>query len=326
MIDKSQWVLGAKYPQVSLRKWQKTVTLMADLFKAPAGFLVQYGGEDKGYQVTVSSEHAKNPYPAGSMIPPDTNIFCKKVVAEARELYVADATEDSYWDDNPEVADDGFRSYYGLPVCWPDGAPFGTLCVMDFKKTHYQQPYLSLLEQFRDLIESDLALLMEYKKVENLSLTDELTGLYNRRGFMAMAEQEINLARRYGHLFAMLYLDIDRLKEVNDNFGHDEGDRVIRLVAEVIDQQLREADLAARIGGDEFVALVFLRNQREADGLVDRIRGQVAAACKNDPALQPSGVSIGCAFFDADSEETVEAMLNTADKLMYADKGDRGND
>ena len=84
-------------------------------------------------------------------------------------LYVKNAKADPYWDDNPEVAQDGFMSYYGLPVNWPDNQPFGTICVMDFKETDYQQNYLDLMEELRNLIEHDLKLFEQYQTTAQLA-------------------------------------------------------------------------------------------------------------------------------------------------------------
>lgn len=85
---------------------------------------------------SVASEQTTNPYPAGEIMPVDTNTFWRKVITRQAPLYVHDASADRAWDTNPEVRDDGFCSYYGLPIRWPDGSPFGTVCVMDFETTH----------------------------------------------------------------------------------------------------------------------------------------------------------------------------------------------
>ena len=163
----NQWVLEQKHQLIPLDKWQKTINVMSNLFQAPAGFIVQH--TNQGYQVVIASQQNSNPYGAGGVIPLDCNIFCRKIVQTRAKLYVKNAKADPYWDDNPEVADDGFMSYYGLPVNWPDHTPFGTICVMDFKETDYQQDYLELMEELRNLIEDDLRLFEQYQTTAQLA-------------------------------------------------------------------------------------------------------------------------------------------------------------
>ncbi|MDJ1182968.1 ATP-binding protein [Roseofilum casamattae] len=168
MNDRDRWLFDDEQYAIPLTKWQKTIDVMAKIFQAPAGFIVQH--TNQGYQVVIASQQDSNPYPAaGGVIPLNCNIFCRKIVQTGQKLYVKNAKADPYWDDNPEVAQDGFMSYYGLPVNWPDNTPFGTICVMDFKETDYQQDYLDLMEELRNLIEYDLQLSEQYHTTVQLA-------------------------------------------------------------------------------------------------------------------------------------------------------------
>ncbi|WP_250661162.1 GAF domain-containing protein [Pseudoalteromonas sp. SCSIO 43101] len=162
MLEENKWVFRRADKQFSLEKWQKTINLMTELFSAPAGFIVHK--TDNVYRIIVSSEQQENPYEAGAELNADDNIFCKKVVRDMAPLYVDHASKDSQWDDSPLVKD-GFESYLGVPISWPNGEPFGTFCVMDFKQTHYQQSFLELIEQLRDMVEDDLALLDNFTQM-----------------------------------------------------------------------------------------------------------------------------------------------------------------
>lgn len=197
MLDPESPVLDDKSGLLPLKKWQKTVDVIARIFKAPAAFIVQYCPDT--LQIVIASNQPSNPYEAGVLIPSDTDTFCKKVAEERSTLYVQDARQDPCWSSNPEVVNDGFRSYLGLPICWPNGQPFGTVYVLDFEATDYQQDYMDLMGELRDLIEADLKILTQYQDISNLALTDELTGLYNRRGFMSVANRYIALAKRVRH-------------------------------------------------------------------------------------------------------------------------------
>src|SRR5713226_630351 len=89
----------------------------------------------------------------------------------------------------------------------------------------------------------------------DLALVDELTGLYNRRGFMAIAERQLKVGRRSGRGMLLFFIDVDRLKQINDSFGHAEGDRVLKHITEALQKTFRDSDVIARMGGDEFVVL-----------------------------------------------------------------------
>ena len=153
-MDHNAFILDSNSILYPMKKWQSTIDLLAEIFKAPAAFIVQRG--KGGFQVAIASAQESNPYDAGGLIPEETNIFCKKVVTDREPLYVPDATQDCFWDTNPEVRDDGFKSYYGMPIYWPDGDAFGTICVMDFEVSNYSEDYKSILRHFRDVIELDL--------------------------------------------------------------------------------------------------------------------------------------------------------------------------
>ena len=94
-------------------------------------------------------------------------------------------------------------------------------------------------------------------ELERLTLADDLTGLYNRRGLAAFGEQALYRARRDGAMVALLFLDLDGLKKINDTFGHGVGDDALRALASIIEGTIRESDIAARVGGDEFCILLF---------------------------------------------------------------------
>lgn len=309
MLTPDQWVLEESDDLLPLAKWQKTVDVMARVFNAPAGFIVQYLSE--GYQVVISSDQDSNPYEAGIVIPTDTNIFCKKVVEQQELLYVQDAPTERCWDTNPEVVNDGFRSYLGLPVSWPTGEPFGTICVMDFNSTDYQSDYVELVSELRDLIEADLEILSQYQLISSLAMTDELTGLYNRRGFYVVAQQCLLLSRRSNLSLGLFYLDMDGLKGINDGKGHAAGDCALKSLAEALKLVIRENDIAARLSGDEFVMLMAAKNDQQLERISQRLLQGVES--------QGLSVSIGSVLID-DVDQPLEYWVEEADRRMYTEK------
>ena len=156
----------------------------------------------------------------------------------------------------------------------------------------------------------------------NLALTDELTGLYNRRGFMALAERQWKLGRRSGRGMLLFMMDVDGLKQINDSFGHFEGDRALKRTTDVLKETFRDSDVVARLGGDEFAVLAV-----EADGHSEAtIKTRLFECLKSISAEQSRykiSLSIGLARFDPSSRTTIGELMVKADQVMYEQKRHR---
>jgi diguanylate cyclase (GGDEF)-like protein len=152
------------------------------------------------------------------------------------------------------------------------------------------------------------------------AITDELTGLYNRRGFRALAEHQLRIARRNGTDALLLFVDLDDFKPINDRFGHAEGDRALCDVASLLRGTVRETDLVGRVGGDEFVVFV-VDADRQTEHAV-RARLQQALAFRNLGVARPYALalSVGVARFDHDRSGGLEALLQRADASLYQAK------
>lgn len=161
-------------------------------------------------------------------------------------------------------------------------------------------------------------------EVRRQSLTDELTGLYNRRGFFALAEQQLRAAQRTGVKTVLMYLDVDGLKDVNDRLGHAEGDRVLVATAGLLAPAFRHSDVVARLGGDEFVVLAPDVSREQAEGMVERLHRRVRTWNAGRPGELPLSLSVGLAWYDAEHLPTVDALLAAADAAMYSRKRGKG--
>ena len=162
-------------PDTILEKWQKIVNLMAEMLDVPAGLIMRILGED--IHVFVSSSTEGNPYhPGDSEHFWGSGLYCETVVAKNHELLVPNALLDEAWRNNPDVKLN-MISYLGYPIRWPDGEPFGTICVLDCKTNSYSEKYKRLMTQFRDLVETHLEIIYtEAKRREELErLIDERT-------------------------------------------------------------------------------------------------------------------------------------------------------
>lgn len=156
-------------------------------------------------------------------------------------------------------------------------------------------------------------------ELSNLALTDELTGLYNRRGFLALAERQLKLARRSGRSLLLFFIDVDGLKEINDIFGHGEGDAALKCTAEALETTFRDSDVIARFGGDEFAVLAI-----EASGHSEATIRERLTEFLNSPSRQESGykfsVSLGAARFDPWNQTSMRDLIAEADRAMYEQK------
>ena len=152
------------------------------------------------------------------------------------------------------------------------------------------------------------------------TLVDELTGLYNRRGFISLARQQIKTAERLARDVVHVFLDVDGMKQINDTFGHREGDLALIESADILRATFRESDVLARMGGDEFAVLALETSPLAADSLVDRLRRQVGD--RNSRGHRPYALSfsVGSTRHAAGTPCLLDELLARADGLMYEQK------
>lgn len=164
------------------------------------------------------------------------------------------------------------------------------------------------------------------RRWQELSIRDELTGLYNRRYFNSVFSRELNQARRDGKIFALFIIDIDNFKLYNDTYGHDQGDRVLESISEIIAKSLKRAnDFAFRIGGEEFAGLLKLERIGDVEIIVERIRQQVEEAeirheTSNVCPVVTVSIGVKCIDFKYDIETSLAEMYREADAALYLAK------
>lgn len=158
-----------------------------------------------------------------------------------------------------------------------------------------------------------------HRLLRSLSLLDDLTGLYNRRGFMALAEQQLKLARRNEKEMLIIYADMDGLKSINDRFGHLEGSQAITQSAEILRNTFRTSDVVARLGGDEFAVLAVDATDADAQQLIARLYENIHQY--NLKSNKPYALSLSAGVSrPTDNQSSVEDLLVEADEAMYEQK------
>lgn len=157
-------------------------------------------------------------------------------------------------------------------------------------------------------------------KVLRMSVTDELTGLCNRRGFFTLAEQQLKLARREKKGLVMLYADLDNLKTINDVLGHQEGDRALIDIGAILKATFRDSDIVARIGGDEFVVLPIGTTGDNIEKITGRLRENLENHNKKGGHRHMLSISFGIACYDPERPSSIDELLGEGDKKMYEQK------
>jgi len=173
------------------------------------------------------------------------------------------------------------------------------------------------LVTIRDITE--MALLRERLKEE--AITDPLTGLYNRRGFLTLGEERLALADRLGFSVVCLFADLDGFKAVNDTFGHEEGDRVLRETADVLRRTFRAADVLGRIGGDEFAVLLVQDGPEGIGAVMGRLRHTLERSnARNENPSVRLALSLGVSMRLPEAPCTLAELMDEADQSMYEEK------
>ena len=157
-------------------------------------------------------------------------------------------------------------------------------------------------------------------RVRMMSITDELTGLLNRRGFFALAEQAMHQANRTGKGFLLFYADVDGLKKINDTIGHAAGDQALIETVTILRATYRKSDIIARIGGDEFVAINMEADRDDAGAVVRRFQADLDSYNEKRDGGHGLSVSVGVLYYDPAESRSIDRLLSEADGIMYEQK------
>lgn len=156
--------------------------------------------------------------------------------------------------------------------------------------------------------------------IHTLSLVDELTGLYNRRGFLAFSQQHLNSLQRTDKAIVLVYADLDGLKSINDSFGHSAGDCALRKTADLLKETFRSADVLGRLGGDEFTALAAVETEGGVASVVSRLEEKFDNYNARKLVPYKLAISIGVAQLDPLGAQSIEDLMTQADSAMYENK------
>lgn len=157
------------------------------------------------------------------------------------------------------------------------------------------------------------------RELKYLALSDDLTCLYNRRGFYAAAAQQLRVARRQQKPAVLFFCDLDGLKAINDTHGHREGDFALVRTADALEEVFRESDVLARISGDEFAVLAMDLSREHQQTILNRLHRSLRKAGRNEARYELS-LSVGAAWFDPQNPVSLGELMEQADRAMYENK------
>ena len=162
-----------------------------------------------------------------------------------------------------------------------------------------------------------------HRELHHRAIIDDLSGLYNRRGFFTLGDQEFKRAKRMNNEFLIVFADLDGLKLVNDTFGHKKGDQLIIEAAKFLKETFRDSDIIARIGGDEFAILAYETVKDSSTALKKRLEEELDKYNRRKKLKNKLSLSLGIASFSPETTATLDQLLSKADSLMYLHKKEK---
>jgi diguanylate cyclase (GGDEF)-like protein len=207
-------------------------------------------------------------------------------------------------------------SFMSVPMI-VQGEMVGVINLSHARTKAFHDDQLRLLTLVAGQAAGTIQRLLLYEEMRRLAITDDLTGLCNRRHFLERLQSEIDRARRYAVPFGLLFIDIDNFKELNDSFGHQVGDRVLAELGSILKQWARSSDLVARYGGEEFVVLLPMTDKAGSQVAAERLRARIEKHVFY--RRKKLTVSLGVAGFPDDGD-TVERLLGCVDEALYLAK------
>lgn len=243
--------------------------------------------------------------------------FCGHAILGSDVFVIPDASKDARFADNPLVTHDPhIRFYAGYPLQSLNGSNLGTLCIIGREAKAFSQKDIDALSDLGYIIEQEIMTMQ-------LAMMDELTRISNRRGIMSLMPHYLDFCKRQKTTASLIFIDLDNFKLINDRFGHAEGDFAVSAFTEQMSNTLRQTDLLARFGGDEFIALFSDTEKPTAIDVMDKFSNALAHYNQETDRGYELAFSYGVVQFDPERHDGIEALNKAGNTLMYQHKKQR---
>ena len=283
---------------------EKGSLMLYDLETDQLNIRVLAGMEDTAFQEKVNNnEIACRSFKPGEGI-------AGRVYMTAKPLVVNNIKED-------DVFIDSEKSYVRSIACIPMIVYNEVIGVINVTNKRHGKEFTDEDVEMLKAVADQAAVALNKAQLWDMAVTDSLTGLYVRRYFMVKLQEELHRAQRYNNILSVVMADLDRFKNINDSYGHDAGDRVLKTIGKFLQQNVRDVDVVARYGGEEFVIMIPEAANDAAHILSERVRKNLAGMKFEN--LPPITVSLGIATFPHDGMDA-EDLIRKADAAMYAAK------
>lgn len=337
-------------PQEVVENWQRTVDLIAELAHIPAALIMRV--HERQIEVFARSSNQDNPYHPQEMANLGTGLYCETVINNQSPLLVPNALKDPKWNHNPDLPL-GMISYFGLPLSWPNGSPFGTICMLDREENSYTEQSRELVHRFQRAIEGDLqiiyqkhqlqqanaelearinertleleALNEELRKeivrkdavtrtLEYVTQYDSLTGLPNQH---SLASQLDNVLKEKGdNNIAIVSLGLKNFKSINHSYSYYIGDQLLVELSQRLTRLLPPDVLLARGNGDEFIVVVQnLTDVSDTMEIISRINQTTSDAFSVTPYTITVALNMGIATAKPGGEDAM-SLIQKASAAM----------
>jgi diguanylate cyclase (GGDEF)-like protein len=253
--------------------------------------------------------------------PLNGNIF-GEVLKRHRHIYLPDVQDAPPRHQFPAEIPPNGGAFLALPLIAENGRVIGMLNLLRRRPGSFAAKEIDLLRKIAGQIGQVIDTIFAYQHTRELSYTDELTRVFNRRYFNQRFEREMQRAQRYGRALSLIMIDIDHFKTFNDTHGHLWGDTTLKQVAQILEKSLRKADILARFGGEEFVILLPEIDKEHGRKVAEKLRRAIERTDFPKAITQPLGrltISLGLAAFPEDAKEA-EALIDHADQGLYLAK------
>lgn len=296
-----------------------TLELVSTVLSADRGFILLYDEEHRQLRSLVNRFF--DPQEPGQATPQDLS-FSHTVAAkclEKREItLIEDALRDQRFEGSMSIMASTIRSVACIPLIAPSGDVQGVMYLDNLRRPGCFHDHQL---EFMETLASQVSIALENARLYTEAVTDDLTGLYNRKLLEARIREELRRTRRHQRPCSLLMVDIDHFKRVNDTYGHLEGDRVLVRISGELRDAARFSDVVARYGGEEFIMLLPDTGPEGAATMADRVRESIAnTSVEIEGGSISVTASIGVATYNGAKEITSKTLISAADQALYQAK------